>query len=387
MISPDEIRRKAERWWPDVLRAYLNETLDGYFPKDIPQIGLDRAADKLSRFAAIQQEQEALHQQSKAVRGFGYTLEWTTQGSRLVGQNAYITRIFLQTLDDFLQLIDQKATFGRFITLADLTRQQVPELDPWLHQYPLRLLDNADDWPNWLAICRFFRDTYVPDRYYVRQLPLPVHTKFLEEKNSLLLSLLAVVKPALLRLDQKDWRKRLGLLVPEPMIRVRALDDTLRLDGKHEDFGLPLSAFARHAQLARRIFICENLLNFLTLPLMSDAITIWSGGGFNIECLADVAWLRERKLYYWGDLDAHGFQILNQCRKYFPNTQALLMDQATFDDHAHLVSAGELISVVSLPHLTDEERDLFNLLKRNNWRVEQERLGIEWITEKTISTT
>ncbi len=55
------------------------------------------------------------------------------------------------------------------------------------------------------------------------------------------------------------------------------------------------------------------------------------------------------------------------------------MNQATFDAHRHLVSPGEPTSVVSLPHLIDEGRDLFYLLNQNNWRVELERLGAEWI--------
>ena len=54
--------------------------------------------------------------------------------------------------------------------------------------------------------------------------------------------------------------------------------------------------------------------------------------------------------------------------------------QYTFDWHPHVVSEGEKTPVVPLPHLTDEERALFNLLKRNNWRVEQERLDKEWVT-------
>ena len=382
MISPDEVRQKAERWWPEVLKAWLVGTLESLFPKAIPQIGLTKAADKLARFAAIQQEQDALRRASKEIIGYGYVLDWTVEGGRYVGQNAYITGITLETLDDFLQLIDRKPAFHRFVTLAEQTRQSVPELEPWLHRHPLRLLENADDWPQWLAICRFFRDAYEPDRYYVRQLPLPVHTKFLEERHSLLLSLMEVVRPLLLRPEQKDWRKRLGLLVPEPMIRIRALDDAFRLAGQHDDFGLPLSAFARHIQPASQVVICENLLNFLTFPPMTNAVAIWSGGGFRIECLADVPWLREKQILYWGDLDAHGFQILNQCRRLFPKTQALLMDQATFDAHVDLVSQGEKTPVVSLPFLTDEEHVLFDLLKRNQWRIEQERLDEEWVLAK-----
>lgn len=58
------------------------------------------------------------------------------------------------------------------------------------------------------------------------------------------------------------------------------------------------------------------------------------------------------------------------------------MDQATFERHQHLVSEGEKTNVSQLPHLTDDERALFNLLKRNNWRVEQKRLVGEWVAER-----
>lgn len=381
MISPADIRAKADRWWADqsLLRAWLDGTIDEFFPKSIGQIGLENEAELVANFSRIRVEQETLRQASKSTIGYGYTLDWQRKQKRSLGRVGLINRITIDTLDDYLRFVDREQVFAQFVALAEQTRQQVPELEPWLRKHPLRLLENAPDWPNWLLICHFFIDTYQPGHYYVRQLPLPVHTKFLEERNKLLISLLSVVKPALLQPEHKDWRRQLGLLVPEPMIRARALDPAFRLAGIHEDFGLPLSAFARLVQPAERIFICENLLNFLTLPKLPNAVAIWSGGGFSIECLAGVDWLRDRQIRYWGDLDAHGFQILNQCKGYFSRTRALLMDQATFDRHRHLVTPGELTSVVSLPHLTDDERVLFEVLKRNNWRIEQERLDQEWV--------
>ncbi|MVM38700.1 hypothetical protein GO730_16020 [Spirosoma sp. HMF3257] len=51
------------------------------------------------------------------------------------------------------------------------------------------------------------------------------------------------------------------------------------------------------------------------------------------------------------------------------------MDRATFDAHEHLRGKGETTSLLELPYLTDEEQALFQLLNRNGWRVEQERLG------------
>ena len=256
-----------------------------------------------------------------------------------------ITGISFETDAHLLHYLNRQADADLFRHLLAQTRHQVPELTGWIAKHPLRLLEHATDWPDLLLICRYFRDEYQPDCQYVRQLPLPVHTKFLEERSTLLLSLLAFVTPALLRPDHRDWRKKLGLLVPEPMIRIRvspdsALTGLLPVAEKQTDFGLPLSAFVRHVQPVRRVFICENLLNFLTLPVLPNTAAIWSGGGFNIECLAGVDWLREKPVLYWGDLDAHGFQILNQCRGYFPNTQAILMDRPTFDAHLPLTQRG-----------------------------------------------
>ncbi len=100
---------------------------------------------------------------------------------------------------------------------------------------------------------------------------------FLEWNIILLISLIAAIRSNLLGHDQTEWRRKLGLRVSEPMIRVRALDPVFWLAGQHDDFGLPLSAFARHAQLAACVVICENLLNFLTFPALPNAIAIWSG--------------------------------------------------------------------------------------------------------------
>lgn len=41
--------------------------------------------------------------------------------------------------------------------------------------------------------------------------------------------------------------------------------------------------------------------------------------------------LPHAQLYYWGDLDAQGFEILSQFRGYFPQAQSLLMDSETFN--------------------------------------------------------
>ncbi len=152
------MREKAERWWPNLLRAWLDGITDSFFPKAIPQIGRVKAGEKLAQFTEIRQEQDALHGQSKVVLSYGYALVWTTEGNRHVGQNDYIADIGIDTLADFLRLVGQETNYYLFIAAALHTRQRVPELEPWLRANPLRLLQNAPEWPNWLTICRFFLD-------------------------------------------------------------------------------------------------------------------------------------------------------------------------------------------------------------------------------------
>ncbi|GAB4047323.1 Wadjet anti-phage system protein JetD domain-containing protein [Spirosoma litoris] len=379
MISPDEVRRKAERWWLDVLRARLNGSIEGFFPKDIPQIGLDKAADKLARFITIREEQEALHQQSKAVRGFGYSLEWTTQGSKLVGQNAYITRIYLDGLEDFLKLTGKAADYAVFVQTIEQIQTIAPALLPLLERIPQLILEQADKWPDLLKVTAYFLQHPKPQQY-VRSLPIAVPTKFIETNRPVLRILLDHLIPDHLNADETDFYKRFHVYVEEPLVKIRFLDASLRIHPALSHVSVWLSEFRALTLAGSRVFIIENLTSFLTFPNLPDSIAIW-GGGFAVTLLGGTDWLHDKQLYYWGDLDAHGFQMLDQCRKLFPKAQSILMDRATFDAHKHLLTKGESTSVPELAFLTDEEQSLFQLLNRNGWRVEQERLGERWVRE------
>jgi hypothetical protein len=86
----------------------------------------------------------------------------------------------------------------------------------------------------------------------------------------------------------------------------------------------------------------------------------------------------EVKIYYWGDIDAQGFQILSQLRSYFPQVQSLMMDFETLNSFDHECVAGTLTNVESVNHLTEDERQLFNLVKAKNIRLEQEKISYQF---------
>ena len=133
-----------------------------------------------------------------------------------------------------------------------------------------------------------------------------------------------------------------------------------------------------------RVFITENEVNFLAFPSVPGSMVLF-GAGYGFEVLAGAQWLQQRSVYYWGDIDTHGFAILDQLRCQLPQVQSFLMDRATL--MAHTLHWGEEPKPLlrDLPRLTDAERALFDELRDNRLRarvrLEQERIGFGWVLQ------
>jgi len=101
--------------------------------------------------------------------------------------------------------------------------------------------------------------------------------------------------------------------------------------------------------------------------------------GYGVEVLGNIPWLHHARCIYWGDIDTHGFAILNRARTYLPSLETVLMDKQTLLAHRDLwVQEKEQSASFDLSLLTNEEQELFLSLKNNVWgqqvRLEQERI-------------
>ena len=105
MITPEEIRQKAERQYKGVLRAWLDND-PSFFPKVVP---CSKSLD-IEDIEAVQR----LRNESKEVIGYGYTVQWQTIRSRTIGRNRQIKRILFETRDDLLRLINRQKEFAQF---------------------------------------------------------------------------------------------------------------------------------------------------------------------------------------------------------------------------------------------------------------------------------
>lgn len=368
MITPQDIKKQYLSWWPELLLSIMNG--EEFFPRHIRRIGKITTKDILLK---LTEHKDAIAKLQEGANLWGYEVETSEKNFEKIGFQTLPVGIRIPSLEVYLGITRKKRELDLFTKNWQFIKCEMPELVEWSHNNPLRLV-NHDTWRETLLVCRYFMKHPQPG-LYIRQLPIDVHTKYIEENKTILRLLLDTLLSAPdLNPEEKTFEKRYGLKTAEPLIRIRFLDNGLVSLSDWTDIPLPLSDFFRMNCSCKRIFITENIMNFLCLPPLKDSIAVWSGGGFNISYLKDIPWLKQVQCYYWGDLDAQGLQILNQFRNYYPSVRALMMDWRTFHNYLHLVKTGTPAPLQMLPLLTAEEQELYHHLQKHTLRLEQEKI-------------
>lgn len=368
MITPQEIKKQCINWWKDFLVSEMTE--EPFFPREITRIGKITSKDILLR---LDEHKAAIAELQRSALQWGYTLEMHEKNFDKIGNQTIPGRILIPSADVYLRILRRKDELNIFSRNWQLIRREMPQLIEWCQRNPNRLISH-NTWEDTLSVCHYFQTHPCPD-LYIRELPIDIHTKYIEEHKDLLRSLLDALLPtSAIRSEGKTFEERYGLKSAEPLIRIRFLDAALAPIANWTDISLPLSSFRQLNCSCHRMFVAENKMNFLTLPQLSGSIAVWSGGGFNISYLKGISWLSDIQSYYWGDLDAQGMQILNQFRTYYPSATSLLMNWETFHTYRHLMKYGTPASPQLLPRLTEDEQSLYHFLQENNLRLEQERI-------------
>lgn len=198
------------------------------------------------------------------------------------------------------------------------TAASQPALLAWMTRRPLQALDLADRWERILAVVAWLQAHPRPS-VYLRQVDAPgVDSKFIETHRGVLTELLDLAMPPE-AIDTgasgtaAQFARRFGFLDKPVRIRFRLLAPSLpSLPGCQglPDLTLDAASFALLALPIERVFVTENETNFLAFPEVAQAIVIF-GAGYGWEALARASWLHRCRLHYWGDIDTHGFAILD----------------------------------------------------------------------------
>jgi hypothetical protein len=384
--APADIRNEVERLWSSgrILATRLDDSK--LFPYALRLRRPDPGA-LTARFDDVRKWIRTLEQASKSATGFGYDIEWTEINHRQLGRNRLPARLSVATETDAVRLIEKDHEAKCFAHLTDATLVRFPVLAGWLARHPLIALAHAANWDRVLDVLTWFRNRPRPG-LYLRQLDIHgVHTKFIELRKGLLAELLDAVLPP----DGVDPRfigaanfeQRYGLAVEPVLVRFRLLDPRLRFQG-FSDLTVPAAEFARLRIDTRTVFITENKINGLAFPEMTDALVIF-GLGNSLARLSEAEWLQTKALYYWGDIDTHGFAILDRLRAVFPHAVSFLMDRTTLLAHQELwVTEHERFDGL-LTRLNVTENALFEAIKRDDLadhvRLEQERISFGWVKQ------
>jgi hypothetical protein len=377
--TPTGIDGQLQRMWRQGTLLAARVTGAPLFPLTL-RLRRPDGSDLAGHFDAVRTWIRALEEASRSTLGFGYDIVWAEINHRQLGRNRVPTGISVPTEDDALRLIGRRLDAERFRVIVEATTALFPTLAEWFARKPLVALDHADDWTRVLRVLVWFRDHPRP-QLYLRQLDISgVDTKFIEARKGLLSELLDVILPAEAidhdAIGARAFERRYGLLSKPSLVRFRVLDQRL-CPGGLSDLTVPVDQFARLSLPVRRVFIAENDVNGLAFPDMPDSLVIF-GLGYGVDALAEAEWLRGTALHYWGDIDTHGFAILDRLRAAFPHARSFLMDRDVLLSNRALWVEETARYDGEPSRLTDEEQSVFEDLRADRLgdrvRLEQERI-------------
>ncbi|MDX8409437.1 MAG: DUF2220 family protein [Mariprofundales bacterium] len=383
------IRQQLMRRWQrgDICRVLLDDD-NQRFPLRLP---LKQPSSKvmLEQFAAVRVWIQELQTWAEH---HGLTLEQREVHHRNLGHNQLPCALRIDNAPQAVALIGKSRELKDFAELFASTKLQLPPLCEWLARRPLKALELRDAWPQLLTMVQW-QQAHPSPGIYLRQVDAAgIDSKFIEHHRSVLAELFDRVLPAdAINANYSGgtgFARRYGFCDKPLRLRCRPLDPTIRLlasggasntsnQAGDQDITLNADTFAQLNPPVAHIFITENEINYLAFPQVAHSLAIF-GSGYGFDALAGADWLHRCTLHYWGDLDSHGFAILDQLRAHFPQAQSLLMDRDTLMAHQSAWVREPKQQRRDLPRLTPKEAALYDDLRHNRLgdqvRLEQERI-------------
>ena len=373
--TPDDIAARVRRRWDDgsLLRAYANG--DPFQPIEVPlrgpkpsQVGDDIAAarDWVAALDAGRRDDSR------------YALQWQSIGGRQIGRNRLPVRAVVTSIAQAWASLGVTTVVRRFDDLLALANQH-PRVREWIVDHPHRALELGPEMPQLIA-AYVWLDSHRQSQRYLREISAPgVDTKFAERHRTVLAAMLRVSSMA------SGFLADLGLRCKPGLVRLRP----------SPSLGFPWTTMtelaARSEELAqltvepRVAVIVENEISYLSVDVPEGGIVFW-GKGFEVDSIGRLRWLAEADVLYWGDIDTHGFAILDRLRARLPRARSVLMDRETLLAHRDRWVTEDRPAKSVLTRLTLDEQDLYSELVRDGLgervRLEQERIDWHWVEQR-----
>jgi hypothetical protein len=373
--TPDDIAARVRRRWDDgsLLRAYANG--DPFQPIEVPlrgpkpsQVGDDIAAAR----AWVAALDAGRRDDSR------YALQWQSIGGRQIGRNRLPVRAVVSSIAQAWALLGVTTTVRRFDDLLALADQH-PRVREWIVGHPHRALELGPEMPQLIA-AYVWLDSHRQSQRYLREISAPgVDTKFAERHRTVLAAMLRVSSMA------SGFLADLGLRCKPGLVRLRP-SPSLGFPGPTlTELAVRSEELAQLTVEPRVAVIVENEISYLSVDVPAGGIVFW-GKGFEVDSIGRLRWLAEADVLYWGDIDTHGFAILDRLRARLPRACSVLMDRDTLLAHRDRWVTEDHPAKSVLTRLTPDEYDLYSELVGDGLgervRLEQERIDWDWVEQR-----
>ncbi|WP_026532464.1 Wadjet anti-phage system protein JetD domain-containing protein [Arthrobacter sp. H41] len=356
------------------------------------------AGELRSEYAAARQWAADIHSGAS-----GFSVETAALGRTTIGANQVPVAVVFDTALDEARFLGRTRQAGDFLRLAAGLGAKHQLLAGWAADHPIPLLTLGADAMTAAEVALWLAANPGPGTY-LRQLSLPgVHTKFVEAHRQTIDQMVEVLQPRRMgsgvfplpvgaaSSPAARFAARHGFLHPPELVRFRLLDQSLACPELADatDLTVTAEAFRGLRFPVKRVLITENLVNFLSLPEAPRTLALF-GKGYGFSAVRDAFWLSECPLHYWGDLDTHGFRILDQLRSVHPHVESVLMDEETLLTHRALWGTEPTPSRAELTRLTGPEGELYRALRNDvhgpSVRLEQELIGWDYAVARLASS-
>lgn len=379
----EDLHKQLTRLWDKGVLPNAIIAENTLFPLTFP-LRTPTAPDITHRLQAVRKWVETLKVMSNV------TLIWQTVNNRVQGPQTLPQTAVIETVENALAILKKQNSFGQIKSLYSLTVQDAPFLLPWFSQNVLAVYRHAEEWERILKLSVWMKENPNPG-IYIRQVDLPgVHTKFIEQNKNILSQIFQEILPPeavnATYSGVNQFEARYGFRTKPLRIRFRILDASLSpfSSSDYPDITLDAESFANLSFTECRVFIVENESCFLSFPYFKNALVIF-GAGYCWEALKPAVWLQKCDIYYWGDIDTHGFRILDHLRAILPHTCSFLMGEETFEAYRSFWAIEPSPVMHPLTRLTLSELRIFTLLQNSYFgkklRLEQERIYMSELYE------
>ncbi|HTO00884.1 MAG TPA: Wadjet anti-phage system protein JetD domain-containing protein, partial [Microthrixaceae bacterium] len=372
--TPGGIAEKLRRRWVD--GTLLSALASGApFPSQDFVIQGPKASEIGADLGAVQQWVTEFERASR--KGARFEIVYGEIGGREFGRNRIPTRVRIETYEQAWTILGVEREVARYREILGLV-SEVERVHDWVSTKPLKALDATDDWPALLAAYIWLDDARGSGRY-LRTIDVPgVDTKFVERHRSVLGVLLDVSGTA------PGFVRGLGLASKPEVLRMRFEPGFAGLPESVTSATFRVDEVANLRVGVQSAVVVENETTFLSLEPPSEGVLLW-GKGFEADRVGRMRWLSEVPVWYWGDLDTHGFAILNRLRASLPQTTSFLMDRESLLQHRDRWGEEPSPTSASLDRLNADESALYVDLVGDRYgpgvRLEQERLDWGWVMD------